>query len=338
MFYRLTIPCLLALLFVVVEGCSVSPTYIDDNKLSENSSDKEALNPVHFKMDDSFKTSPPQCIAILPLINKMNKEQGGNKETKNKLLKLTDKSLEQLRWSLYSQLAPYPYNDVELATVNKVLASVDNKTNYAAIGKALKCDALLLGEVTDYHSEFFGIYSDTAIGVNMKLIRAKNGNVLWEGSPVATNRGGGVPFSPIGLIVGLYSATENLSDEQLVRVEDDVFRRLLSTWDATGNSLDGQEKIQLAEQKPQQDIPVKEEAYPYVIAVKNLYLRAGPGTKFKAKTVLSQQDKLAILDQQHLPWLQVKVADGQLGYVNKKYIRAIKIVLPKNETLAALDK
>jgi len=342
------------MLFIITGCASLSPTYINDNESAEKNADKAAFNPVYFKVEDSFKSSPPQCIAIMPLkdvTEKMSlKKQkivhnplGQASQThqvsqsNQHLIELNDEMLEQMRWNLYSHLAPHSYRDVELVKVNEVVADLGSESsNYPAIASALKCDALLIGEVIDYSSNHLGFYSQASIGVQMKLVRAKNNELLWEGNHIAKSQAGSVPLSPIGIIMGIYSAMENMTPEQMVHVEDDLFRRLLSTWDGDAKGSlqqDEAEHIQLAAGK---EHAVDEQGYPYSIAVKNLYLRSGPGTSFTAQTVLNQQDKLAILDQQHTPWVQVKVANGQLGYVNKKYIKSTK-VLQNNEKLAALN-
>ncbi|MFW5450762.1 MAG: SH3 domain-containing protein [Methylophagaceae bacterium] len=303
-----------SLLLVSITGCAVSPTYINDANLSEGGTDSAHLNPVHYKMQESFRTTPPQCIAILPLIHHSEKPPN------SKNPQLTEERLEQLRWSLYSQLAPYSFRDVELANVNKALKSVGNATNYAEIGKTMDCDALLLSEVTDYQSGFFGVYSQNSIGIKMKLIRSENEEVLWEGSHVAKSHGGSIPLSPIGLVEGLYSAKENMSDEQLVRVKDDVFRRLLSTWDVDDELIDA--AIQVVESETENVQQNKEQLLLSYVSVHSLWLRSGPGRKFSRKGVLKQKDQLEVLDNTYSPWVQVKAASGQLGYVNSKYINS----------------
>jgi hypothetical protein len=303
---------------VVLSGCaSVSPTYIDDGNLSQENKDATALNPVHYELEDSFIASPPKCIAIMPLTT-------GIKTSDKDDRRLSEESMEQLRWSLYSQLAPYPFNDIELARVNKALSATENKEDYQIIGSLLQCDALLLTEVTDYHTGFFGIYSNTAIGVKMTLIRTENSEMLWTGNHVAQSSGGSIPLTPVDIVVGLYSATENLSDEQLVRVKDDVFRRLLSTWDVDNilhpDAFEDIESLQLAEAEKTQQ--AEKEMVQSSVAVYSLWLRSGPGKKFAQTGVLYQQDRLEIIDTNYSPWVQVKVADGRSGYVNSKYINS----------------
>ena len=353
---HLTILLNVPVILFLITGCTaMSPTYINEGESAEANSKKTAFNPVHFKLEDSFKTSPPKCIAIMPLIDVMDSEPVKTKQVvtnpisnttrtaelaqnSQTSMELNDEILAQMRWNLYSHLAPHSYRDVELAKVDKVIEDLgSDRSNYPVIASALKCDALLMGEVIDYSSDHLGFYSQASIGVRMTLIRAQNNEVLWEGMHVAKSQAGSVPLTPIDIVVGIYSAFENVSDEQLVHVEDDLFRRLLSTWDAIDSPLDASEHIQLAEQAPapEQNEGVQDENHTYSIVVKNLYLRSGPGTQFTAQTVLDEQDKLEIVDHDHSPWLQVKVADGQLGYVNKKYIKAIK-ALPNYERLARI--
>jgi hypothetical protein len=302
-----------SVLVVSLSGCAVSPTYVDDAKLTKNEANNTPINPVHYKIEEGFKARPPQCIAVLPLIH--ISDQKGNEKKPS----ISSDDLEQLRWSLYSQLAPYPYRDVELASVNQAIASVGSTENLKGLGKALNCDAFLLSEVTNYSSGFFAVYSQASIGIKMRLIRAKNGELLWEGSHVARSHGGSVPLSPIGFIMGLYEASENLSDEQLVRVKDDVFRRLLSTWTNTQNMTIAKAKPEIEKIKLKE---VKEESYLSYVSAYSLWLREGPGRKYPKKGILKHKDELEVVDETYSPWVQVRVADGQLGYVNSKYLNS----------------
>ena len=327
---RLRIVLSFSFILFLMTGCaSLSPTYIDDGAMVKNDEKNVAFNPVHFKVSESFKTSPPNCIAILPFRKNVSEEGSSNNErTRSILLELNDDVLEQLRWNLYSHLAPYSYRDVELESVNKaILKQGGSSLNYPALGSTLKCDALLLAEVIDYSTEHFGFYSQASVGVRMTLFKAKNNEVLWEGNHVAKSQGGSVPLTPVDIVVGIYSATENVSDEQLVRVEDDLFRRLLSTWNGTpesvGDSTEQQVVLAQAEEGNQpltHSSPSQDELFPFHVSVQNLYLRSGPGKRFSPKGVLEQNETLAMLDQQNLPWVQIKMSDGRLGYVNSKYI------------------
>lgn len=298
---------LTGLTLLLLVGCASSPSYVNGNKSFTEVEKKSQFNAVHFKTDEQFITSPPRCIAILPFENTADEQAKNSTER----LVLTDDKIEQLRWILYSHLAPHPYQDIELKKIDRILAKLDSQ-QYSAINKALKCDALLIGKVTEYDADFLGLYSQIAIGMELTLVNAQSGNVLWQGNHIAKSHGGSVPLTPVDIAVGIYSATDNISDEQVVRVQDDLFRRLLSTW-------------QLDHSTPQTGdtvLATLDEDLFHVTAQK-LFLRKGPGRHFKAQEVLDHNAPLILLDSEHSPWVQVKkVADGQLGYVHKKYIQA----------------
>ena len=293
-------------ILLLLTGCASSPTFVNGNKSFTDTEKQSHFNAVYFKTEKQFISSPPQCIAILPFDNKT----GDTPSSSTGPLTLTDEKIEQLRWILYSHLAPHSYQDIELKKVDRALLKINNK-HYAAIGQSLRCDALLIGEITEYDADFLGLYSQISIGVDLKLIAAKDGSVLWQGHHIAKSHGGSIPITPIDIAVGVYSATENISDEQVIRVEDDLFRRLLSTWQLDQNSQQ-QGSTVLA------DINVDL----FHVTAQKLFLRQGPGRHFNAKDVLDQHEQLTLLDSQHSPWVQVKVADGQLGYVHKKYIHS----------------
>jgi len=299
-------------LFLSLAGCASSPTFVNDNKSYTDQEKQSQFNAVHFKTEKQFISSPPQCIAILPFKNNIGEVAKDSTEQ----LVLTNEKLQQLRWILYSHLAPYSYRDIELKKVDKVLSNKNNQ-NYSRLGRKLKCDALLIGTVTDFDTDFLGLYSQISIGMDLKLIKAQNGKVLWQGHHTAKSHGGSVPLTPVDLAVGVYSATENISDEQVVRVEDDLFRRLLSTWQIEKNT-DQTNNTVLA---TVDENAVDNENLFHVIA-KKLFLRQGPGRKYTAKDILNENQQLILLDSKYSPWVQVKVAGGQLGYVHNKYIQA----------------
>ncbi len=293
-------------LVLSVSASAMSPTYINEGTQTSGQGQATGMSPVHYTFDPEFHRSPPNCIAVMPL----------RRQVKTAFLpetgpEISDIELKQLRRVLYSHLAPYPYKDVELARINQAVKKYsDSPVSYRGLAKHLDCDSLLVGEVTDFGTQFFGIYSQTSVGIKLRLIRAKDNHQLWQGRHIASSHGGSFPLTPVDVAMGLYYATSNISDEQIVRVGDDLFRRLLLTWDRS-DALDLQRAMQAKVESRSSDFYVKP---------RHLNLRSGPGMKFSASTVLKQNDVLTLLDERHTPWLQVKMSDGQLGYVHQRYI------------------
>ena len=279
----------------------MSPVYINEATSDNVQNRPTGLSPVHFKFESAFHRAPPSCVAIMPL----------RKQVKTIFLPesgplITDKELKQLRRVLYSHLAPHPYKDIEIARVNAAIAKYGElPVSYSRIAAELGCDSLLLGDVTHYDTQFYGVYSQTSIGIELRLIRAKNNQLLWQGRHVASSHAGSIPLTPVDIAMGIYSATSNVSDEQVERVGDDLFRRLLSTWERSEEQGVALAKLDQAS---------------FYVTSSQLNLRSGPGMKFSASTVLNQNDPLTLLSERHSPWVEVELEGGQLGYVHQRYI------------------
>ena len=204
----------------VLVGCA-NPTYVD--KSDPDASSTLALTKVLFQVHDAYRADPPHCVAILPFNSR------GEKGTKPTAITFDQK--EAVRRALYAHIAPQGKHDVEQPRVDFVLTKLaaGSRADLGRIGEGLNCDALIVGEVTEYGSTFLGIYSRVAVGAKATMMRASDGAVLWEGEHVAASHGGSLPLSPIGLAMGVISAASNLAEEQLLRVIDDLARRLATT-------------------------------------------------------------------------------------------------------------
>jgi len=203
----------------LLAGCA-GPSYIDKGKDGASSSGND-FNNVIFQVHDAYKQSPPDCVAVMPF----------ETSSKDSNEAITVDQTETVRRAFYAHLAPQGKRDIELPRINFVLSkmSESEQTNLKDVGEKLNCEALVQGQVTEYGSNFYGVYSKVAVGADLKLIRATDGKILWEGSHVAQSHGGSVPLSPIGLAMGIFDASNNVREEQIYRIIDDLARRLVST-------------------------------------------------------------------------------------------------------------
>ncbi len=207
---RRALPLLLAL--TAVSACA-SPTYVNTG---EEAPATLGFNEVVFDVKDAYKAAPPDCVAILPLAVKTPARPEVAPEDRAKV-----------RLALYAQLATRSKREIPLARVDQ--AAAEAKGDRKALGEHLGCAALLEGEVTEYGSAFYGIYSRVAVGTDLRMIRAADGALLWEGHHVAVSHGGSIPIDPLSIAWGVADAASNIRDEQILRVTDDLARRLVST-------------------------------------------------------------------------------------------------------------
>jgi tetratricopeptide (TPR) repeat protein len=202
----------LALCLAALSACA-SPTYVNRG---EGETGWLGMNEVVFQVHDAYKASPPDCVAILPLTIKAPSQPVA-----------TPEDAAKVRMSLYAHLATQSKRNIRVERIDHVLAEV--KDDRKALAERIKCAALMDGEITEYGSTYLALYSRVAVGIELKLTRAGDGVVLWQGHHTAVSHGGSVPLDPIGIAMSLADATSNIRDEQILRVTDDLARRLVST-------------------------------------------------------------------------------------------------------------
>jgi len=221
----LFLTCALAL---AAAGCG-TPTYVDQG-LQESDASGGFPGQVAFRVYDAYTRQPPGCVAVLPFAVPPGSESQAD---------LRIDQATTVRRAIYAHLAPQGKRDVELARVDFLLArsGIEAEGDPKALGAALGCSSVLRGQVTEYGSQFLGVYSRVAVGADLELVRTTDGAVLWEGRHVAESHGGSVPLSPIGLAMGVIEAASNVREEQVLRVIDDLARRLVGTIPDTATAL-----------------------------------------------------------------------------------------------------
>ncbi len=186
---------------IVIWGCAVTPKPVDHS-------------PHHiFKKADN-----DVVIAVLPFKNST-----------------ADKNVaEMVRRSIYCQLSVRPYRDIELHRVDKILESLNltdplslNNQMIRKLGRLLKCDALVTGEVTADNRLFLGVYSQTAVEATISIRNTHTGRIVWADQYVSRFHEGGVPWSLIEIPLLSIRSTWNLRNRIKIRVVDDLARHLV---------------------------------------------------------------------------------------------------------------
>lgn len=167
----------------------------------------EALNKVGY----------PKSIAVLPFGNKT--DQPGIEVF--------------VRATFYSHMSPYPYRDVELQVVDRLLRRHHlydteklRKTKVKRLGRLLKCESVVFGEVIEYKRIYAGFYSQMAVGAAVEMWDARTGRKIWSGKHVARKHEGGIPLSLTDIpMIGIRSGM-NLTEEAQIQTVDDLSRQL----------------------------------------------------------------------------------------------------------------
>ena len=327
---------------IVLAACA-SPSYVDQGD-SAALAESTSLDRIFYQVHTEFAVAPPRCVAILPFeLDTARSNSGANSgpnpspvaslaggarqgapsgaasgaddfgsgpdESAEYAKKLSQ--AEAVRRAFYARLSLHGQADIELGRVDFVLSRMPaaERNDLARVGAALGCDALLIGKVTKFGSGFFGLYSSVAVGADVSIVRAWDGAVLWEGRHVARSRGGSVPVSPLGVIMSIVNAANNLGGEQFERVTDDLARRLVSTIPDTWST---DLEIFAGYGDPRN--------YRFVVA-DALNLRGGPGKAYRIQKRLDHRDVVEVVGPAfNEEWVPVKLSTGRVGYVSTRYL------------------
>ncbi len=144
-----------------------------------------------------------------------------------------------VRRGFYNHVASLPFRDLELydtdlrlknAGLQDASAVLDLlQSNPRKLQSILGVDAVVTGEVTHFDRVFGGIYSQVAVGCEVKMWDLANGELLWRATHVSRAHAGGLSISPVGLAMAAVSAAWNLREVELLRQTDDLFREMVST-------------------------------------------------------------------------------------------------------------
>ena len=164
-------------------------------------------------------TNPPKSIAILPFGNKTEQED-------------IDKFV---RTAFYSQLSAQPYKDIELNDVDERLKryhlmNYDKLSDVSPkkLGQILSCDAVVIGEVTEFQRVYAGLYSQMAVGASITVWDTRTGKKIWSDEHVTRNHEGGIPLAITDLaMIGIRSSL-NLTESEKVKTVDELSRYLSS--------------------------------------------------------------------------------------------------------------
>ena len=163
------------------------------------------------------KVGYPKSLAILPFANKT--DQPGIEDF--------------VRATFYSHMSPYPYRDIELQVIDRVLhrhklydSDKLRKTKIKKLGRLLKCEAVVFGEVTEYKRLYAGIYSQMAVGASVEMWDTRTGRKIWSETHVTRKHEGGIPLTLTDIpMIGIRSGM-NLPETAKVQTVDDLSRQL----------------------------------------------------------------------------------------------------------------
>jgi hypothetical protein len=96
------------------------------------------------------------------------------------------------------------------------------------LAKIAQCDTFLRARVVGPGKTYLVVWSQVQIGIEVTMMRAHDKKLLWRARHMADRSEGGIPFSPLGVVIDAYSSVRFTSDREIEEsVIDDAVRRLV---------------------------------------------------------------------------------------------------------------
>lgn len=178
-----------------------------------------------------FKKHKPVSVAVLPFHYSGTKSYSIEVEQEN--------PARIVRRGMYNHISSLPFSDLEIFNTDRRLHNAGFKDpdkfetliteNPRKLKSILGVDAAITGEVTHFDRIFLGIYSQVAVGCEVKMWDLKTGNLLWRAKQVSRAHAGGLSINPIGLVVATVASVWNLRGTEMLSQTDELFREVVFT-------------------------------------------------------------------------------------------------------------
>jgi hypothetical protein len=156
----------------------------------------------------------PETIAVLPV-------NGDGKP----------EDLKELRVTFFNHIGSKNYRDMELGDVDSKIFLEEQKTGKnwrdfttKRLGEILKVDGLIYVDVVGVDKIYAGIYGSLTVRLNIKLVDALTGNLIWEKEDKVVRQSGGIPLSPWAAISTAISSAMVLRDSVKIELFDQLCR------------------------------------------------------------------------------------------------------------------
>ncbi|TAJ06939.1 MAG: hypothetical protein EPO61_13210 [Nitrospirae bacterium] len=179
-----------------------------------------------YKVGGRLKDQPPRLVAVIPFVNK----SGHQAEEEEKGAEYV------VRTAFVNHFTTRRYETQRTIVTDRLLQEKGlvkpediAKLSPAKLGEITKADAIIYGDITHFSKVYAGLYAQIAVGAQVRMVDAKNGEVLWEASDVSRSHSGGWATDPLGLIIVLASNAYALRHIEVVRAAEELFRDLVET-------------------------------------------------------------------------------------------------------------
>lgn len=156
-------------------------------------------------------------LAVLPFKNKTGKK--GPEEI--------------LRRCFFTNLSTKGYKVLRLEEIDERLnlAGINNSNldeeNVYKVGRIVKADALIYGEITRCSRKFFGVYSQVVLAAEVKMVNVRSSMIIWQADHIEKTHSDSIPVSPFSIPEAVIESSINVREKVIEDTADRLAKKCI---------------------------------------------------------------------------------------------------------------
>lgn len=189
-------------------------------------------------VSEEFLKSPPITVAILPFrsgTEQLGRVSGLRLRKGEERVAYEREVLARIRRQFYGYFSSREFQDREIKLIDQILEREGispehlDEVPLEQLGSLLQADALIFGEVIKYRVIHALLVSRVCIGLEVRMISADTGTVLWKAKDVRCKNNWAASTSVFLVVLGLYTSTVEVTSDHVARSVDFLCEKTMRT-------------------------------------------------------------------------------------------------------------
>lgn len=175
-------------------------------------------NRLVYSLDPAYHADPPACAVVVPADDLSLRSPLGPEVDQAVAAHLSAK-LERVMGPVQRK-----------RQVDRLKIDLDHPGDQRMFARTTRCRGLMSWRLTAASETFLLAWSGRHVAIELELKRMDNGRVLWRAAHGVERSGGGLPLSPVGLVIDTVRAGSFHGDRDVIRsMVHDAVRRMMTT-------------------------------------------------------------------------------------------------------------
>ena len=199
-------------------GACAGTSYVSYNNGTEVP-ESDLSRTVANEVTPEFHRSPPDCVVVRPF-GEEGKTTGVGHPVERALTRYLYEKVDRV-------VGPRERDDA----ANRLGVDARSTDGMEHILRHFRCDYAVRSAPIGDHGVYALVWAQARVGLQVQLEHGRRGTVMWRARHVATRSDGGLPFSPVAVVVNAFRAARFQGDhEEFDTLIDDAARRILRTF------------------------------------------------------------------------------------------------------------